>query len=298
MPTRAPWTPPSPWPSTSFGTANPAAGQLLELCALLAPDEIPLPLLLSQPELLPEPLAAAAADPVRRGEVVGVLYRQGLLTRDTADTARMHRLVQDVTLAHLPEADRHQRTVEAVELLAELFPYEGRGAGRVAAVCAAAHPRPSRARPRPALQLTSPALSELLTRTGSYLWGRGLDVRLARELHEQALAMRQRLYEGDHPDVASSLSNLAIDLSELGEHGRARELDEQALAMRQRLYEGDHPDVAASLNNLAVDLRELGEHGRARELDEQALAMRQRLYDGDHPDVAASLNNLAATCAS
>jgi hypothetical protein len=35
--------------------------------------------------------------------------------------------------------------------------------------------------------------------------------------------------------VADSLSNLAVDLRELGEHGRARELDEQALAMRQRL---------------------------------------------------------------
>jgi tetratricopeptide (TPR) repeat protein len=59
----------------------------------------------------------------------------------------------------------------------------------------------------------------------------------ARELDEQALAMFQRLFEGDHPDVATSLNNLAVDLSELGEPGRARELDEQALAMRQRLAE-------------------------------------------------------------
>jgi hypothetical protein len=48
-------------------TVNPAAGRLLELCALLAPDEIPVPLLLSQPKLLPEPLATAVADPLRQG---------------------------------------------------------------------------------------------------------------------------------------------------------------------------------------------------------------------------------------
>jgi len=47
--------------------------------------------------------------------------------------------------------------------------------------------------------------------------------------------MRQRLYEGDHPDVAISLNNLAVHLTALGEDERARELDEQALAMRQRL---------------------------------------------------------------
>jgi hypothetical protein len=49
--------------------------------------------------------------------------------------------------------------------------------------------------------------------------------------------MRQRLYQGDHPAIAQSLANLAIDLQELGQDGRALELDEQARAMRQRLGE-------------------------------------------------------------
>src|SRR4029450_5684278 len=87
-----------------------------------------------------------------------------------------------------------------------------------------------------AAQLSSPAVASLLTRIGNYVWARGLDLRLGgdghkqgpgrrgRELDEQALAMDQRLYEGDHPDVAADLSNLANALSELGEHGRAREL--------------------------------------------------------------------------
>jgi hypothetical protein len=57
----------------------------------------------------------------------------------------------------------------------------------------------------------------------------------ARALDEQALAMRQRLYEGDHPDVARSMSNLAIDLRQAGEQQQARDLEEQAVAMRQRL---------------------------------------------------------------
>jgi hypothetical protein len=129
---------------------NPAAGQLLELCALLAPEEIPLPLLLSQPRLLPGPLAAAVTDPVRQGEVAGLLYRQGLLTQDTTDIARMHRLVQAVTLAHLRQADRHQRTVEAVELLAELFPPRARirTSGRGLRSCSLT-PRPCLTTPTP-----------------------------------------------------------------------------------------------------------------------------------------------------
>jgi tetratricopeptide (TPR) repeat protein len=63
------------------------------------------------------------------------------------------------------------------------------------------------------------------------------DLRQARELHEQALAMHQRLHEGDHRDVAHSLNNLANLLRDLRENERAQELDEQALAMRQRIAE-------------------------------------------------------------
>jgi tetratricopeptide (TPR) repeat protein len=273
--------------------ASPAAVRLVELCALLAPDELPLPLLLSEPEQLPEPLAAAAADPLRRRELVGVLYQQGLLTRDTGDTVRMHRLVQAVTLAHLAAPDRQQRTAEAVRLLDSLFPWEGDEPAawpQCAQLLTHAQALLDHAH---AAQLSSPAVASLLASTGHYLWGRGLDFQLAAALNEQALVMKQRLYEGDHPAVARSLNSLAIDLRALGEHERARALDEQALAMRQRLHDGDHPDVAVSLNNLANDLRALGEHERARALHEQALAMFRGLYPGDHPSVATSLNNVA-----
>ena len=272
--------------------ANPAAVRLVELCALLAPDEIPLSLLLSQPAQLPEPLAAAA-DPVRRAELVGVLYQAGLLTHDTGDTARMHRLVQTVTLAHLSDADRQQCVADAVGLLDGLFPWQGWQPDRwprCAQLLAHAQALLDHAQ---ATQLISPPVAGLLTSTGNYLWGRRLDVRLARQLHEQALAINQRLHEGDHSDVAGSMHHLANNLRAQGEHRRARELDEQALAMRQRLYQGDHSDVASSMNNLANDLRALGEHERAGELHEQALVMKQRLHQGDHSDVAGSMHDFA-----
>jgi 5-methylthioadenosine/S-adenosylhomocysteine deaminase len=161
---------------------RPAAGQLLELCALLAPDELPLSLLLSQPTLLPEPLATEIADPLQQGEVVGVLYRTGLLTRDVAETARMHRLVQDVTLAHLPEADRQQRTMQATELLRRLYPdqaWEPQWWPRCAQPLAHAQTVLDHAR---AQQLATEAIAALLSSTGDYVRNRGLGVQRAREL--------------------------------------------------------------------------------------------------------------------
>jgi Tetratricopeptide repeat len=214
---------------------NLAAVQLLELCALLAPDKLPLPLLLDHPELLPEQLAAAVGDPLGRGDVAGALYQSGLLSGDVDDTARMHRLVQAVTLARLSKADYHQRTLAAVELLDGLFPWEGTDPEQwPMAVRLLSHGQALLDHVQ-ATQFTSPAAANLLTRIGNYFWGRVRDLGRAAALHEQALAMYQRLYEGDHPFVAISLSNLALGLRALGEHGRARELDEQAVAMEERL---------------------------------------------------------------
>jgi tetratricopeptide (TPR) repeat protein len=272
---------------------DPAAVQLLQLCALLAPDEIPVGWLLDKPDLLPSPLADAARDPLRPTEVTGALYQAALLTHDVDDTARLHRLVQAVTLHHLPEHERHECVDQAVVLLASIFPEEP-WEPVVWPVCARLLPHAYAVVDRAGhTQLPTPAHAELLTRMGDYIWGRGLGLTRARDLHKQALAMRQRLYQGDHPDIATSLNDNAWDQIELGEHASARDLAEQALAMRQRLYQGDHPRIAASLNNLAVVLYELGEHASARDLHEQALAMRRRLYQGDHLDIADSLNNLA-----
>jgi tetratricopeptide (TPR) repeat protein len=206
-----------------------------------------------------------------------VLFQTGLLTRDAGNTVRVHRLLQAVTLAHLPQVDRRQRIIDAANLLVELFPYDGWEPPqwpRCAQLLAHAQAVLHHVR---ALNLTSPTIARLLTATGIYLAARRLGARRARELHEQALAMRQRLYDGDHPELARALTNLANDLHELGQHERARELDEQALAMYQRLYHGDHPHMVTSLSNLGADLRALGEHEGARELDEQA--RRQRLAE-------------------
>ncbi len=139
----------------------------------------------------------------------------------------------------------------------------------------------------------SDALARAMNETAELLRGMGR-VHEAEPMHQQALEMRQRLFRGDHPDVAMSLNNLAGSRRALGRAKDAETLFARALEMRQRLYEGDHPDVAYSLNNLAFVRQELGRPEDAQPLYEQALEMRRSLFSGDHPDIAMSLNNLGA----
>ena len=140
--------------------------------------------------------------------------------------------------------------------------------------------------------LNSLALSLLRAkRSATY----GADLTEAETWLEQALEVRQQLFPGGHPDVATSLGNVAFCLQSLGRSAEALPEFEAALEMRQRLVPGDHPDVAQSLNNVAACLQSLGRLADALPKYEAALEMRQRFYPGDHPDVAQSLNNMA-TC--
>jgi tetratricopeptide (TPR) repeat protein len=113
-------------------------------------------------------------------------------------------------------------------------------------------------------------------------------------LLEEALAMKRRLVPEDHPNIATSLTNLASCHFSKGKYDKAVSQYEEALAMQRRLLPGDHLDTATSLNNLASCHHDLGEYGKAVALLEEALAMQRRLLPEDHPSIASSLNNLAS----
>jgi len=78
---------------------SPATVQLLDLCAYLAPEPIPLDLFSSHPDELPEPLASAVGDPLAFGDTVAVAVDYSLAKR-TVDGLQLHRLVQAAVRRH------------------------------------------------------------------------------------------------------------------------------------------------------------------------------------------------------
>ena len=111
-------------------------------------------------------------------------------------------------------------------------------------------------------------------------------------LHEEVLAMRERIYPGDNTNIAAALDSLAGCQRRLGRTAGALPNFEAATAMDRRIYKGDHPDVAANLNNLAECLAGLDRYAEALPRYEESVAMYQRIYNGDTPLLAVSLGNL------
>ena len=72
---------------------NPAAVQLLGVCAWLAPEPVPLDMFTAHADLLPEPLSSAAADRLAFSDAIAVLVDYSLAKRTPAGL-QLHRLVQ------------------------------------------------------------------------------------------------------------------------------------------------------------------------------------------------------------
>jgi hypothetical protein len=72
---------------------HPAALMLLDVCAYLAPEAIPLDLFTNHTDLLSSPLAEAAADPLAFNETIAALVDYSLAKR-TPSGLQLHRLVQ------------------------------------------------------------------------------------------------------------------------------------------------------------------------------------------------------------
>jgi hypothetical protein len=89
---------------------DPAAVQMLELAAFLAPEPIPLHLFSGRADVLDEPLRSIATDPDALADTVGALVGYSLARR-FPDGLQVHRLVQSVIRHQLP-ADQQQATAE------------------------------------------------------------------------------------------------------------------------------------------------------------------------------------------
>jgi CHAT domain-containing protein len=108
----------------------------------------------------------------------------------------------------------------------------------------------------------------------------------------EALAIREQALGPDHPDVATSLNNLARLLQENGEYTEARPLYERSLKIRERVSGPNHPEVATSLNSLGYLLYLAGDYATARPVLERALKIRDQTFRPDHPVIAVTLTNL------
>jgi tetratricopeptide (TPR) repeat protein len=267
-----------------------SSADLLNLCAFLASDDIPVELLNSGVQYLPESLTAVAADPLAFDDAVDPLRRYSLV-EITAESISVHRLVQAVNRDRLDGDEKKKWAEAAVRIIDEAFPFDSDDV-RTWIVCSRllSHALAA-AEHAEALDVALDSTGRLLNQTGLYLKERAQFAE-AKGMHERALAIYEAEYGPDHPDVATNVNNLGLVLKALGDMEGAKKMFERALAIDEATYGLDHPTVAIRVNNLGGVLQALGNMEGAKKMYERALAIDEAAYGPNHPQVAIYVNNL------
>lgn len=269
---------------------NPAAVELLRLCAFFAPDDIPIEMLVAGAKSMPETLSATASDALLLDEALMALRKYSLIEVDNENIS-IHRLVQAVIRHPMDEEALSKWTGVAVHIVNASIPD----------VCSDVRMWPTLLPLLPhasaalsyaeAIQSPSDETARLSNQVGVYLIARA-EYPQAKRMHERALAIGEAMFGPDHPKVATRLSNLGLVLEALGDLAGAKALDERALAIHEAVLGPNHPKVAISFNNLGDLLRAQGDVAGAGALFKRALAIAEGELGPNHPQVARIANNL------
>ena len=100
-----------------------------------------------------------------------------------------------------------------------------------------------------------------------YAQGRQAD---AEPLYKRSLATHEKALGPQHPNVATSLNNLASLYKAQGRHADAEPLYKRSLAIREKALGPEHPDIAMSLDNYAALLRKTGRAAEAARMEARA----------------------------
>ncbi|HEY2696670.1 MAG TPA: FxSxx-COOH system tetratricopeptide repeat protein [Pseudonocardiaceae bacterium] len=263
-------------------TRNPAAHQILHICAFFSPEPISRDLFtgVSRVSISPE-LDAALRDPIKLARAIRDINRYGLAKIDHGNnTLQLHRLVQLVLRNRVMAPSVHAQMLHgAHQLLASLDPND-----------------PESSRNWPRYRELLPHAYSASIETCDDGWVRQLAINLMRYLfqwgdHHEAMKLAQRAYKRfedklgpTDPHTLEVARLLGFYQWGLGFYEEARNLNQLTLKRRIEVYGAESEETLALQVNIVTDLRAKGDFAGAIKLSEEIYEKSKRLFDEDDPE--------------
>ena len=274
-----------------LASETPAAAGLVRVLAFLAPEPVPLGLLLAgdqDADLLGPEVAAVVGpllgDPVAAGDAITALRRYSLVSPAGNGLVMVHRLVQAITRAQLSAEAASQWEQAAAALIDAAVPADVQ-LPAVWPVCAMLLPHA-----RAVLDLTSGGMWQIalyLGCSGSYPSARDL-FRLIADAHRQS-----DVYGPEHPDTLGTYYDLARLTGWAGDAAGARDQFAVLLPISEQVQGPEHPNTLATRHSLARWTGRAGDATAARDQLAALLPIRQQVQGREHPGALASRHELA-----
>jgi tetratricopeptide (TPR) repeat protein len=259
---------------------NPAAHQLLQVCAFYAPEPISRNLFtgVRGVSISPE-LDRALRDPMQLGRAIRDINRYGLAKIDhRSNTLLLHRLVQLILRNRMPASVKAVMGHGAHLLLANLDPGQ---------------PAKSDQWPRYLDILPHMYASDLLECDDG--WARQLAINLMFFLyhygdHAEALRLAQAAYAewterlgDDDPHTLAAAERYGFYLWELGRYPEASTLNQRTLELRRRVSGENAEETLYAQIAVSTDLRASGDFPGAKRLTEDILRRAMGLFGPEDP---------------
>jgi tetratricopeptide (TPR) repeat protein len=259
---------------------NPAAHQLLQVCAFYAPEPITRDLFSGVRGVSVSPeLDRALKDPIQLGRAIRDISRYGLAKIDYRhNSLLLHRLVQLVLRNRMSPAVRAAMQHGAHLLLANLDPGQ---------------PASSQQWPRYQAILPHVHAADLVECDDA--WARQLVINLMFFLyhfgdHEEALRLAQRAFDtwvvrlGEaEAQTLAAAERYGFYLWELGRYAEASNLNNRTLELRRQTSGENAEETLFAQIAVAADLKTKGDFAGAKQLTEEVLQRARGLFGAEDP---------------
>jgi hypothetical protein len=261
-----------------LGQDSPAAG-LLRLAACYAAENIPLHLLLRQRPRLAATFGAQVAplltplldDALVLDEAVAGLRSYSLISEPNKGLISIHRLVQAITLAQLPDDLQAAWQYAAAAVIEAAIP-ANTDQPEAWPACAALLPH---------AQVALANDSDGLTRIANYLSESG-SYAAARDLQQNITRAREKRFGPEDPRTLNARADLARFTAEAGDPAEARDQLTELLPICERILGAKHPHTLYVRHQLARRTGSAGDAAAARDQLATLLPIREEVSGPTH----------------
>ncbi|MGD0373676.1 MAG: tetratricopeptide repeat protein [Streptosporangiaceae bacterium] len=266
----------------------PDAVAVLRLLAFLAPEPVPLSVLLDTPATDPvvaHTVGLLAGDLVAAGDAVAALRRYSLVTLASGGLVLVHRLVQAIIRAQLSPAEASQWDQAAASLVEAAIPTDTQ-LPMTWPACAVLLPHA-----RSVLKLTSKGMlriAQYLGDSGSYPAARDLFQLITKTYNED------EVYGPEHPDTLSARHRLANWTGMAGDAAGARDQFAALLPAHERILGPEHPSTLTTRHSLGRWTGGAGDAAAARDQFAALLPAYERVLGPEHPFTLSARQEFAS----
>jgi transcriptional regulator with XRE-family HTH domain len=243
---------------------NPAASELLCLCAFLAPDQLPEELLTEGAAYWPPALQQAIADQFTWDQLMQDLFAFSLVKRESKDRMlRLHSLIQDLAPSLMTLAEQRRWAECVVRAVHQLFPHDPENAASWSLCQRYLEQVKACLQLIEQHQLAFPEAADLLDRIGAYLQRRAqhscteaVDGQ-AFTIDEQALAIHEQPHGVQPLNMTQSLDQRMILYRFRGASIQVDSLYRRVLALREQVLGPQYVETAHRLRSVETLYRDL-----------------------------------------